>query len=76
MSANSQTNHIALGLGERVQIRRPTDAERSVHGWGTGELVVEYRHTDRPPDVLLARDATIEPRSYGVCLPDRAVGDR
>lgn len=61
---------ILLGLGEEAQIRRPTKGEQATLGLRTGDLVAEYRHTDRAPDVLPARGLVICPRSYGVRLPD------
>ncbi len=61
---------ILLGLGEEAAIRRPTKGEQAALGLRTGDLVVEYRHTDREPDILPVRGLVICPRSYGVRLPD------
>lgn len=66
----SDDRRIALGLGEEVAIRRATKAEQTSLGLRTQDLVVEYCHTDREPDVLPALGLVIEPRRYGVTLPD------
>ncbi len=61
---------LLLGLGEEAEIRRPTKGEQAALGLRTGDLVVEYRHTDREPDVRPAAGVILAPRSYGVRLPD------
>jgi hypothetical protein len=61
---------IHLGLGETAKIRPPTKRERAALGLRTTDLIVEYRHPDRAPDIFPARGLTICPRTYGVRLPD------
>jgi hypothetical protein len=70
----TDSERIALGLGEEAQVRPPTQAERAALTLRANDLVVEYRHTDRAPDILPACGLVIEPRRYGVRLPDGGPG--
>jgi hypothetical protein len=63
-------DRLLLGLGEEVEIREPTKGEHATLGLRTGDLVVEYRHPDREPDIFQALGVVLAPRSYGVRLPD------
>lgn len=71
MSTKAETERIVLGLGEEVRIRRATPAEQTLHHLRSGDLVAEYHHTDRAPDVIPACGIAVEARRYGVRLPDR-----
>jgi hypothetical protein len=68
--ATPDPHRIALGLGEEAHLRRPTRAERTALGLRPSDLLVEYRHPDREPDLLPAAGLVIQPRRYGVRLPD------
>jgi hypothetical protein len=69
MPDQTTDTRLLLGIGEEVQVRPPTPDECRRGKLDPHELVIEYRHTDRDPDILPASGVVLAPRLYGLRLP-------
>jgi hypothetical protein len=61
-----EENRVYVGLGDAVEVRRPTLEEQFELEVGHDERVIVVYHTDRDPDVFPAQGTTVCARDYGV----------